>query len=196
MSFRIEEKLFIKSENLMDFKKYLKSQSAKPLHKPRLIKSLYFDNINFDMYNDSIEGVVPRKKIRIREYPNDNDKNFYLEIKHSSIEGRFKTREIIDNKKVNFLKKVGIFDNQYGTCLPNFYVSYEREYAIIDDVRISIDKNLIYKNFRTMDTFKDINSAVEIKTTIKKNLDDLIKLFPFQRVRFSKYCFAVDNLKY
>ena len=196
MSFRIEEKLFIKSENLMDFKKYLKSQSAKPLHKPRLIKSLYFDNINFDMYNDSIEGVVPRKKIRIREYPNGNDKNFYLEIKHSSIEGRFKTREIIDNKKVNFLKKVGIFDNQYGTCLPNFYVSYEREYAIIDDVRISIDKNLIYKNFRTMDTFKDINSAVEIKTTIKKNLDDLIKLFPFQRVRFSKYCFAVDNLKY
>jgi len=49
MSFRIEEKLFIKTENLVDFKKYLKLKSVKPLHKPRLIKSLYFDNINFDM---------------------------------------------------------------------------------------------------------------------------------------------------
>tara|TARA_Y100000996_G_scaffold402629_1_gene374781 strand:+ start:208 stop:798 length:591 start_codon:yes stop_codon:yes gene_type:complete len=196
MSFRIEEKLFIKTENLVDFKKYLKLKSVKPLHKPRLIKSLYFDNINFDMYNDSIEGVVPRKKIRVREYPNDEDKNFYLEVKHSSVEGRFKTREIIDEEKVTLLKKAGVFDNQYGVCLPTFYVSYEREYAIIGDVRVSIDQNLIYNNFRTKDTFNDVNSAVEIKTSIKKNLDDLIQLFPFQRIRFSKYCFAVDNLKY
>ena len=196
MSFRIEEKLFIKTENLVDFKKYLKLKSVKPLHKPRLIKSLYFDNINFDMYNDSIEGVVPRKKIRVREYPNDEDKNFYLEVKHSSVEGRFKTREKINKEKVSLLKKTGVFDNQYGVCLPTFYVSYEREYAIIGDVRVSIDQNLIYKNFRTKDTFNDVNSAVEIKTSIKKNLDDLIQLFPFQRIRFSKYCFAVDNLKY
>ena len=104
MSFRIEEKLFIKTENLVDFKKYLKLKSVKPLHKPRLIKSLYFDNINFDMYNDSIEGVVPRKKIRVREYPNDEDKNFYLEVKHSSVEGRFKTREKINKEKVSLLK--------------------------------------------------------------------------------------------
>ena len=40
-----------------------------------------------------------------------------------------------------------------------------------------------------------LNSIVEIKTSIKKNLDDLVKLFPFQRIRFSKYCFAVDNLR-
>ena len=47
------------------------------------------------MYNDSIEGLLPRKKIRIRQYPNDDDKKFYLEIKNSSVEGRFKTRKII-----------------------------------------------------------------------------------------------------
>ena len=34
------------------------------------------------MYNDSIEGVVPRKKIRIREYPETSDKKLYLEIKN------------------------------------------------------------------------------------------------------------------
>jgi SPX domain protein involved in polyphosphate accumulation len=80
MSFRIEEKLYIKYEHLIDFKQFLIKRLAKQLYQPRLIKSLYFDNLNFDMYNDSIEGVVPRKKIRIREYPSGDDKNFYLEI--------------------------------------------------------------------------------------------------------------------
>ena len=195
MSFRIEEKLYIKSEHLIDFKKFLITRSAKQLYQPRLIKSLYFDNLNFNMYNDSIEGVVPRKKIRIREYPSGDDKNFYLEIKISSVEGRFKTRTIVDNKKVNYYKKAGFFDSQYGTCLPNFYVSYEREYSIIDDVRISIDKKLVYESYRTNNVHKDSNTIVEIKTSIKKNLDDLIELFPFQRIRFSKYCFAADSLK-
>ena len=95
MSFRIEEKLYIKSEHLIDFKQFLIERSAKQLYQPRRIKSLYFDNLNFDMYNDSIEGMVPRKKIRIREYPNTSDKNFYLEIKNSSVEGRFKTRKML-----------------------------------------------------------------------------------------------------
>ena len=195
MSFRIEEKLYIKSEHLIDFKQFLIERSAKQLYQPRLIKSLYFDNLNFDMYNDSIEGVTPRKKIRIREYPNTSDKNFYLEIKNSSVEGRFKTRGIVNNKKVDYYKKAGIFDNQYGTCLPNFYVSYEREYFIIGDVRISIDKNLVYENYRTNNVHNDSNTIVEIKTSIKKNLDDLIELFPFQRIRFSKYCFAAESFK-
>jgi hypothetical protein len=195
MSFRIEEKLYIKSEHLIDFKQFLIKRSAKQLYQPRRIKSLYFDNLNFDMYNDSIEGVTPRKKIRIREYPNTSDKNFYLEIKNSSVEGRFKTRKILDNKKLDYYKKAGIFDSQYGICLPNFYVSYEREYSIINDVRISIDKNLVYENYRINNVCHDSNSIVEIKTSIKKNLDDLIELFPFQRIRFSKYCLAVDSLK-
>ena len=195
MSFRIEEKLYIKSEHLIDFKQFLIKHSAKQLYQPRLIKSLYFDNLNFHMYNDSIEGVVPRKKIRIREYPSGDDRNFYLEIKSSSVEGRFKTRTIVDNKKVAYHKKAGFFDSQYGTCLPNFYVSYEREYSIIDDVRISIDKKLVYESYRTNNVHKDSNTIVEIKTSIKKNLDDLIELFPFQRMRFSKYCFAADFLK-
>ena len=195
MSFRIEEKLYITSEHILDFKEFLTKRSAKQLYKPRLIKSLYFDDLNFNMYNDSIEGVVPRKKIRIREYPNTKDKNFYLEVKHSSVEGRFKSREIVNSKKADYFKKVGFLDNQYGICLPNFYVSYEREYSIIDDVRISIDKNLVYESYRTNSVYNDSNSIVEIKTSIRKNLDDLIELFPFQRMRFSKYCFAADSLK-
>lgn len=195
MSFRIEEKLYFKAENLNQFREFLTKKSAKKLHVPRIIKSLYFDNLNLDMYNDSIEGSVPRKKIRIREYPNSNDKKYYLEIKTSSVEGRFKTRKEIDQNDLNLFKSSGYLDSQYGTCLPNYHISYKREYSIIDDVRVSIDEDITYKNIKSNISFNDKNIIVELKTSAKKNLDELIKLFPFQRIRFSKYCFAVENLR-
>ena len=195
MSFRIEEKLYFKAENLNQFREFLTKKSAKKLHVPRIIKSLYFDNLNLDMYNDSIEGSVPRKKIRIREYPNSNDKKYYLEIKTSSVEGRFKTRKEIDQNDFNLFKSSGYLDSQYGTCLPNYRISYKREYSIIDDVRVSIDEDITYKNIKSNISFNDKNIIVELKTSAKKNLDELIKLFPFQRIRFSKYCFAVENLR-
>ena len=44
-------------------------------------KQALLDNLNLDMYTDSIEGVVPRKKIRVRNYPNNLDNQFYLEVK-------------------------------------------------------------------------------------------------------------------
>ena len=194
MTFRIEEKLYIRSENLTDFKKFLKDKKVERIYHPRTIRSLYFDNFNFEMYSDSIEGLVPRKKIRIRNYPEDKESRIYLEIKNSSVEGRFKSRKIIDHKIFEQYKKVGILDGQYGVCFPNFYVSYKREYSTLGDVRISIDTDISYEDYKTRLIHRDNKIIVEIKTSIKKDLDDLTKTFPFQRIRFSKYCFAVDTL--
>ena len=193
MSYRIEDKLFFKPENILQFKNFLKNKSAKKLYENRIIRSLYFDNINLDMYRDSVEGSVPRKKIRIRHYPNSKDKNYYLEVKTSSVEGRYKTRKIIKKDDFESYKKNGIFDSNYGTCIPNFYVSYTREYVKIGDVRISIDEEISYENYLSNSVFFDNKLIVELKTSINKNLDDFIKDFPFQKIRFSKYCFAVEN---
>ena len=63
MSFRIEEKLSIDRNKIVDFKILLVSKKAKKIYRPRKIESLYFKNINYGMYTDSIEGVRPRKKI-------------------------------------------------------------------------------------------------------------------------------------
>ena len=46
MSFRIEEKLFIKKENLVQFQEFLSKKSVKKIHHPRIIRSLYFENLN------------------------------------------------------------------------------------------------------------------------------------------------------
>ena len=69
MSFRIEEKLLIGTDQILEFKDFLMSKSAKQIYHPRIIKSLYFENSHNEMYEDSIEGITPRKKIRVRNYP-------------------------------------------------------------------------------------------------------------------------------
>lgn len=194
MTFRIEEKLLINKRNILDFKKYLQNKHTKKIFQRRKIESLYFENTNYQMYNDSIEGLTPRKKIRIRNYPEAEDKKMYLETKISSVEGRFKSRSIISKNKFNDLKNIGILDSQYGICKPCLYVEYDRDYFQLSDVRISIDDNIKYKLFTGGAAKHDESSIVELKTSIKKNLDELISDFPFQKIRFSKYCNAIEKI--
>ena len=194
MSFRIEQKLYVRKENLLNFKEFLNKKSAKGIHEPRTIESLYFDNHQLDAYRESLEGLVPRKKIRIRYYPNNEDQKIYLEIKNSSVEGRFKTRKILTKDQFKEKLNQGIFDNQYGTCYPKIYVNYEREYFLFKDVRISVDTNIQYRNYDTNFVFNDDKVIAELKTSINKDLNELTEDFPSQRIRFSKYSFGVEKL--
>ena len=63
-------------------------------------------------------------------------------------------------------------------------------------IRLSIDNNIKYESYRNNSYTADEKVIVEIKTSIDKDTDFLVKTFPFQRIRFSKYCYAVENLKY
>lgn len=193
MSFRIEEKLLINKSQLTAFKEYL-FKKAKPIHKPRFVKSLYFENTNRDMYSDSIEGLLPRKKIRVRNYPETSDKAFYLENKISSVEGRFKTSKKIDQKKFSDVKNIGIYDSQYGVCFPFLEVMYRREYYQVDDFRVSIDDDIKYKLYKGRDLGEDQNCIAEIKANFNKSYDQLISNFHLQRTRFSKYCNGFDKI--
>jgi|TARA_B110000027_G_scaffold133113_1_gene160767 hypothetical protein len=192
MTFRVEEKLYITKDALFEFRKYINNKGASVIHEKRIVESLYFENKYMQMYKDSIEGSTPRKKIRIRSYPDQNKNNFYEEVKISSAEGKFKTRSIIDNKGYDQKINRGIFDTQYGLCNPKLYIKYAREYLKLNDVRITIDNNIEYTNYRNKLTHKDPRIIIEIKTSIKKNIDQLMKIFPFQRIRFSKYCNGIE----
>ena len=194
MSFRIEEKLLIHKKQILEFKDFLFKKHAKQLFPPRKIQSLYFENFKDEMYKDSLEGTVPRKKIRVRNYPHDKNKTLYLEMKISSADGRYKTRNIIDKNKFADIKKLGIYDSQYGVCRPLLYVIYNREYYKINDVRISVDENIEYYLYSGRKLGYDNNSIVELKASILKNKDDLLNNFPFQRTRFSKYCNAFEKI--
>ena len=192
MSFRIEKKIFIKKEQLLEFKKFLFKKNIKQIYKPRIVESIYFDNCDKKIYFDSLEGLSPRKKIRIRYYPEKKIKEYFLEYKISSVEGRFKKNNKISLDHFNYLLNFGIFDNNYGICKPNLVVSYTREYFAKDDVRVTYDANINYNLFKKNTKKNDHNIIVELKTSINKNLNHLIKEFPFQEIRFSKYCNGIE----
>jgi len=96
VSFRKEIKSIIVKNKLNLLKKWISENNGKILFPQRRINSIYFDNSHLSMYHDSIEGCVPRKKIRIRNYndlPEFNKGVNNLELKISSAEGRFKKKK-------------------------------------------------------------------------------------------------------
>ena len=190
MSFRKEEKLLINPNQVFEFKKWMNSKGFTRLYNRRAVNSLYFENISNKMFLDSEEGTVPRKKIRIRNYPDENiECDYFLEIKISSAEGRFK-----DSKKINILNfnnyiKNGYSDKFYGVCIPRLQINYLREYYKFNDIRITIDQKIAYTDFNNINLFyKDELNAVEVKSNFNKSVDELYSVLPFQRIRFSKYC--------
>ena len=98
MSFRIEQKLLVNYSQIFNFKKWLNEKGYKKLYDDRIVNSLYFENISNSMFHDSEEGVVPRKKIRVRNYPQSKIEEYFLENKISSLEGRFKKKKSITKK--------------------------------------------------------------------------------------------------
>tara|TARA_B100000242_G_C43054088_1_gene492790 strand:+ start:6031 stop:6333 length:303 start_codon:yes stop_codon:yes gene_type:complete len=99
---------------------------------------------------------------------------------------------------MNSKKKIreGILDNQYGVCYPKIFVKYNREYLLLKDVRVSIDTNISYRSYDTNFVAKDDRVIVELKTSLNKNLDEIIEDFPIERIRFSKYCLGIEKLFY
>lgn len=193
MSFRVEKKFFIKKDNLIEFKEFIKFKQASILYPKRVIQSLYFENNSKQMYFDSVEGLTPRKKIRIRNYPDSKNLFFQLETKISSIEGRYKKNIKINKNDYKKYLKLGVFDQQYGHCTPFININYNREYFKKDDMRITIDTDIKYNRFKSkLCIKKEDNIIVELKTNINKDIDLLFKEFPFQEIRFSKYCNGVE----
>ncbi len=196
MNFRIEEKINIKKENLFKFYEWLNLNSAKKIYPDRKVSSLYFDNQNLNMYYDSVEGLIPRKKIRIRTYNNQllSKENINIEKKITSAEGRFKETSSVKN--IDEKLKFGIFDQNYGVCKPIIKVSYERAYYSVLNYRVTLDQNIVYflqESFNeSLRKKKDENIVVEIKSQNTFSINDIYDKFPFQRIRFSKYCRAID----
>ena len=196
MSFRTEEKILINLHQLFNFNKWMNLNKSIRMYPSRKIESIYFENLHDQMFFDSEEGCAPRKKIRIRNYPDCiNDNNNYFQIKISSAEGRFKTSEKLSKKNYDKFIRLGYLDNNYGMCLPKIKVSYLREYFEVLNSRVTIDTNICYNNYKNdCIIIKDNQIVIEIKQNKNVDLSKLYCDFPFQRTRFSKYCRAYIHL--
>ena len=188
MTYRKEHKFRLTPFEYNEFKNLLLLQGMKPLHRRRLINSIYYDNNHNKMYHDSEEGILPRKKIRIRWY--NREKKYTLEKKISSVEGRFKKSETIkDLKCLDAILKLRPYDSIYGSLYPILIVSYERTYFSIDKLRLTFDRNITYKSleFKKKMIFSDPERVVEIKVSSEISNDYIEKIIPYSNSRFSKY---------
>ena len=197
MSFRKEEKLHIHRSQLLYLLNWIYKNDGYKLYDTRVVSSTYFDNDNIQMFKDSEEGCVPRKKVRIRSYTRKEHKvgQSALEVKTSSVEGRYKTSD------KNFdLKKImtnGFFDKDYGVCKPRVRITYKRDYYKIYKVRLTIDRHIEYikLNSRGKSVYKiyDPDIVVEIKAEDFVPIEYLLNKFHFDRIRFSKYSRAINS---
>tara|TARA_B100000780_G_scaffold278388_1_gene251732 strand:+ start:3156 stop:3764 length:609 start_codon:yes stop_codon:yes gene_type:complete len=199
MSFRTENKFILSKNKKFLFKQWLIKNDYSELYPKRSINSVYLDTKNFMIYKDSIEGIIPRKKIRLRTYANNffyENNKFNYEIKISSAEGRYKKQKIYD-QEINKIFK-GIYDNQYGICYPVLNVVYDREYYIKNKSRITIDTNIKYFNINgkriSKYPFNEECFIVENKTK-DLNQNEMLDFFIFENKRFSKYCNGIEQIK-
>jgi SPX domain protein involved in polyphosphate accumulation len=188
MSFRKEKKFRVTIPDFYAFKNQLLNQGMSPLYKPRKINSIYFDTSNLKMFFDSEEGTVPRKKIRVRWY--NEEQNFTFEKKISSIEGRYKTTNTLKHiAQDGEILDEHYFDCQYGLVIPTLMVSYERSYFIFRSMRITFDDNITYKTKKTdfRRVYKDPERVIEIKIPANCSDDYIENQVPYATSRFSKF---------
>ena len=188
MSFRKEKKIRLSYGDFFKIQNEMISKGFVELHPTRIVNSLYFDNENLSFFVDSEEGVLPRKKIRVRWY--DDDFNFTKETKISSIEGRYKsTKSSLHFTNLNDLYEREFFDRSYGRLKPKLYVSYEREYLKLNSIRLTFDKNITYKFYKTNFEFelRDNECVMEIKVSENCSDDYINKFIVYNTSRFSKY---------
>ena len=196
MSFRKERKIKMNSSDSLILRSKLLKKGMSTLHPDRVITSQYFDTKDFETFRQSEEGILPRKKIRVRWYNNDMQK-LTLEEKTSSIEGRFKTSSKIKKNDYDELLTNGFFHNIYGKIKPSVKINYSRSYFEFKKIRITFDSSIIYSFDDGCSIYRDFDEVVEMKTTIHCSDDYLEKLINTPTSRFSKYCRAFlirDNL--
>ena len=177
-----------------------------------IIKSLYFDNINQDSYYEKLDGILYRKKYRIRLY--NKDSNFIrLECKYkhnnmTSKEQALINKDICDkitkgnydiDTKDEILNKF-LCDMKVRHLIPSVIVEYERvAYTYpVSTVRITFDFNIksgIY-NYNLFDSNSLLTNVldhnlvvleVKFDNVLPIHIANILETIPSYRQAVSKF---------
>ena len=186
---RFEIKFDVSNKNLHNL---MQSLNLVPIFQERKINNIYYDTDELIFFNDSEEGIVPRKKIRIRHY--NKNKNHNLEIKFTYNFIRKKDVYFnIEGKNINkFLHQSNIFEK----VKPVLKLSYNRKYFMCKLGRVTYDYNLQFSKINQSFFYKDdtIKNILEFKTTDSDKREMFLRSSNLKNIRFSKYCYALNYL--
>lgn len=195
MSFRKEKKFRVTRYDFDLLKNDLLLRGMKPLFAKRVVNSLYYDSKIYQMFNDSEEGLLPRKKVRIRWY--DDIRKARKEVKISSAEGRYKKSYLI-NIPSDLALPQRLFEQGYGVIHPSLLVFYTREYFSFKSMRLTFDSSIKYTNFRQSQkiTYEDSECVMEVKVSTDVPDDYIERMLSIPTSRFSKYSRGLLISKY
>ena len=214
---RYERKYIFEEKKLSIISNHVKTLGFFVEYPTRNVNSIYYDTMNFELFNSSEAHYSNRTKIRIRWYDNSDKQHLEYKIKEAELGKKEYQNDlsVFDN-----LKKLDMVDKSYSKLMtrkipkvvnsiyyPNVAVSYRRDYLISNDLltRLTFDydikfaKILNYGNKYKLNSWKPAeNSVLEIKynenTSNELFLSKLIEQLNLNLSRFSKYCQAVHYL--
>ena len=184
--FRKEYKFVLDSRQLNSFYKFYDNNFLN-LHPSRRIVSLYFDTVDFKLYNKSILDDVEKFKFRFRQYPSVST-NISKEIKFNTKKGKEKISD-----KTNFQNFKDIPNQTYRgfNLTPALFVDYHRDYYEIDKkIRVTIDKKIKFsppKNRSLISIEHSINNIIVEFKLLSSKIEDVSTYFFTNPVAFSKY---------
>ena len=184
--FRKEYKFVLDSRQLNSFYKFYDNNFSN-LHPRRRIVSLYFDTVDFKLYNKSVLDDVEKFKYRFRQYPSVST-NISKEIKFNTKKGKEKISD-----KTNFQNFNDIPNQIYRgfNLTPALFVDYHRDYYEIDKkIRVTIDKKIKFsppKNRSLISIEHSINNIIVEFKLLSSKIEDVSTYFFTNPVAFSKY---------
>ena len=185
---------------------------------PRFVNNIYFDSLDKDYYQNNIDGLGDRHKVRIRWYNNlfGNIKEPKLEIKSKKNHQNYKNTFAIDSfyfeknlqdkrNLKNWINKADIPDNilklLYSLHISSMN-SYYREYFISSDskIRITLDSEMTFYDVGTesimkINTLDNDYPLIELKYDSKLSSEgnNIANEIPFRINKHSKYILGVEK---
>lgn len=178
------------------------------------VRSIYFDSPDFYCYRQKRDGVMKRKKYRMRFY--DDTPYCFFEIKRKSGELIDKSRVLLKNRlsfgyhfsRQSVQKYIrAMSDSDFRSELihdaghlrlePKLFVSYRREAYVSGsdtDFRMTVDYNVMGDGLASR-RFDAHMAIVEMKCSndIPEWAEDMIERFALSRTTYSKYAHMLET---
>ena len=186
--------------------------------------SLYMDNRNLKAYHEKIDGILNRKKVRIRSYTRDYKPGdpLFFELKRKSGEIILKDRVVIPGKHLpefiedpfsllkydefdkDFLNEF-IFEYTNYRMDPKILVSYKRKpffSKINPNFRVTFDYDMEFAPADRADydlEYTKMNEdfvvmEVKFNGSVPKWFHNILNMYKLDRKDSCKYCFGIDTL--
>ncbi len=175
---------------------FINKYNLKEIYSKREITSIYFDTREFDYYHLSQEGILPRKKVRIRYYELGK---YNLEIKLQDYNSKIKKIiKLINIENINdYLLENGVKE----ILNPTVTVNFSRRYFSCFAGRVTIDKDLNYSRCNPNSIFDTKGTIISNQLILEIKNDNINDKVPYsfsdielKEQRNSKYCNGVNLL--